>query len=443
MSSNSASATSPAPGVPETSESAEPPESTEEPYPHQHTTQYWEKWRGVFTGIVRRGLEGMVLLVAIQYFHAGEFHKAWLAAAVSVGQLLSPLSVYLAARLGLPVARALALLFAASGVALLISALFENLHLYFAGVMLSVPLISMSATLVTELWRQNVPDLKRGFLFSSVSERGSLGGLAATVLMAVWIGGQLERYRAVFAVIALCLFGAAYCFARIPSRALERPRRHPWAGLAWLWKDRTFGYVCATWMLMGIANLAILPLRMEYVANEDKSVGLGYDAWIVLLLIQIVPGLVRFISAHFWGRMFDNANFIVLRIVLNLLFAFNMLLFFQDQFWVQILAAVCFGLGEGGGEIAWSLWVTKFSPPNRTAEYMGVHVFLTGLRGVIAPQIVYSLLAPLGMRTITYVTMGMILVASAMLLPLLSMGRRMAAEQNALRSASENPVPGP
>jgi len=296
---------------------------------------------------------------------------------------------------------------------------------------------------VTELWRQNVPDLKRGVLYSSVSERGSLGGLAATVLMAVGIGTQLERYRVVFALLALCLFGAACCFARVPSRALERPRRHPWAGLTWLWRDRAFGYVCAAWMLMGIANLAIMPLRMEFVANEDPGVGLGYDAWIVLMLIQIVPGIVRFLSARFWGRMFDGANFIALRIVLNLLFGLNMLLFFQDQFWMQILAAVCFGLGEGGGEIAWSLWVTKFAPANRTAEYMGVHVFLTGVRGVLIPQIVYSLLVPLGMRTITLVLLGLLLVASAMLLPLWSMGRRMAAEQNALRSVAENPVPGP
>lgn len=397
-------------------------------YPHQAVTQYWEKWRGACMGIVRRGLEGLVLLVAIQYFEAGEYQKAWLAAAVSVGQLFSLFMIHFIALLRLPVAKATSIFFLLGAMGLGAAASIEDFRVFFFGVMLGVPMIAMTAPLITSIWRQNIPDLQRGYLFSSVSERSSMGGLLASIILALWIGQDLYKYRPAFGLLAVALAFSSYCMFRIPSQPLDRPRRNPLGGLAWLWKDPRFGYCCAAWMVMGLSNLSILPLRMEYVAS--KSVGLEYNAWLVLVLVQIVPGIARFVSAHFWGRLFDTTNFIALRIALNLLFAFNMLLFFVPNVWVQVAASICFGLGEGGGEIAWNLWVTKFAPPERTAEYMGVHVFLTGLRGLAAPMLAYSLLAPLGMRAITLVCFGLILAACAMLVPLLPMGRRMQAAQN-------------
>ncbi|MBE7463686.1 MAG: MFS transporter [Planctomycetes bacterium] len=420
--------------------SAEHPPQTDPEYPHQAVTTRWEKHRGASLGIVRRGLEGLVLLVAIQYFDAGDTSKAWLAAAGSVGQLSSLLFVHLIARLGLPVARAMGLLLAGAAAGIGVAASVEDFRFYFAGLLFGVPLVSVCAPLVTALWRQNIPDLQRGYLFSNVSERGSLGGLVASIVLALWIGDELARYRPVFAVLAGCLGFAAYCCFRIPSKPLEKPTKHFASILAWLWKDKRFGYVCATWMIMGVANLAILPLRVEYVASAE--LGLHYDAWLVLCLVQIIPGIARFVSAHFWGRLFDSTNFIVLRILLNMFFGFNMLLFFHDQVWVQVLASICFGLGEGGGEIAWSLWVTKFAPPERTAEYMSVHVFLTGLRGIAAPLVVYALLQPLGLRTITLICFGMIAGSCVLLLPLLALGRRMQAEERANRARAENPVGG-
>ncbi|NDF01570.1 MAG: hypothetical protein EB034_25395, partial [Verrucomicrobia bacterium] len=48
------------------------------------------------------------------------------------------------------------------------------------------------------------------------------------------------------------------------------------------------------------------------------------------------------------------------------------------------LGAVIFGVSNAGGDVAWSLWVTKFAPPERVADYMSVHTFFTGVRGVAA-----------------------------------------------------------
>ena len=56
------------------------------------------------------------------------------------------------------------------------------------------------------------------------------------------------------------------------------------------------------------------------------------------------------------------------------------------------VAAVCFtlraigqGLHQGGGSLAWTLGHLDFSRRHDAELYMGVHVTLTGLRGLIAP----------------------------------------------------------
>jgi hypothetical protein len=49
------------------------------------------------------------------------------------------------------------------------------------------------------------------------------------------------------------------------------------------------------------------------------------------------------------------------------------------------VSAVIQGLAFGGGVLAWNLGHLDFAPAHRASEYMGVHVTLTGLRGLIAP----------------------------------------------------------
>jgi len=49
--------------------------------------------------------------------------------------------------------------------------------------------------------------------------------------------------------------------------------------------------------------------------------------------------------------------------------------------------------------LAWNLGHQHFAPPNRDAEYMGVHVTLTGVRGLLGPLLaveIYRRLAPVG-----------------------------------------------
>ena len=74
------------------------------------------------------------------------------------------------------------------------------------------------------------------------------------------------------------------------------------------------------------------------------------------------------------------------------------------------------GFGTGGANIAWNLWVTKIAPTGKESDYMGVHMFLTGLRGSSAPFLGYLLVKPLGFTGISMVSTFFILTATIIFL---------------------------
>jgi hypothetical protein len=93
----------------------------------------------------------------------------------------------------------------------------------------------------------------------------------------------------------------------------------------------------------------------------------------------------------------------------------------------MIAAAVVFGISNAGGAVARSLWVTKFAAPERVADYMSVHTFFTGLRGGVAPVVAFQLVAHWSVAQISWLSVGLILAATALLIPELKFGKKARA----------------
>ena len=55
--------------------------------------------------------------------------------------------------------------------------------------------------------------------------------------------------------------------------------------------------------------------------------------------------------------------------------------------WLLFLAISIRALAMAGGSIGWTLGHLDYAPPGQAGRYMGVHVTLTGLRGLVAPGI--------------------------------------------------------
>ena len=126
-----------------------------------------------------------------------------------------------------------------------------------------------------------------------------------------------------------------------------------------------------------------------------------------------------------WGHLFDRMNFFALRITLNIGFAIGILTFFtSESFSGMVVGAVVFGISNAGGDVAWSLWVTKFAPPGRVADYMSAHTFLTGVRGVIAPVAAFYAVGEVPLLWLAIFNGGLILIATAMLIPEIKFGKK-------------------
>jgi MFS family permease len=165
---------------------------------------------------------------------------------------------------------------------------------------------------------------------------------------------------------------------------------------------------------MGFANLTMFPLRVEYLSNTRY--GLNLSATDIALLTSIIPNVARLCFSRAWGRLFDRMDFLTLRAILNTGFMLGILSFFTGTGWPGLTAgAILFGISNAGADVAWTLWVTKFAPPGRVTEYMAVHTFLTGLRGIVAPFAAFYLASHAGIGP-TAIAMALMILAASLIL---------------------------
>ena len=207
--------------------------------------------------------------------------------------------------------------------------------------------------------------------------------------------------------------------AATPSQPLDRvdgERNRPWPHFHLVATDRRLRLTLGAWMLMGFGNLMLLPLRVEYLANPGY--GIAADASLIALLTITVPSVCRLLSLPLFGVVFDRLSFFASRIAVNLLFALYVAAFFTGTSTAGLLVgAVVLGIASAGGDLMWSLWVIKFAPPDRVADYMGLHTFFTGVRAVLAPLIAFVVIQHVSLTAVAIAAAAMMVLSALVLLP--------------------------
>ena len=391
-------------------------------------TYRYDLWRGLFEGVLSAGIQTFALLIAIRYYNAGEGFKSLIAAAPFMGMILSLPLVHYTSGKTLKKSWCSAGPSVLTGVCLFVSAWIPSLEVY--TLMIVIGYISRSAILpfLTSVYSDNYPHDKRAAYFSKplllTVASSALFGIAGSSVLEI----NIAYYSWVFTVVGICALAKAWAISSMPSQMIEKsPHDHPFGNLEYTIKDREFGYVLLTWFIMGFANLWVLPLRVDYVASS--TYGIEASPLIVALIITIIPETIRFLFIPFWARLFDRMNFIVLRMILNVLFGTGIALFFISKNLLIIgTGSALIGLAFAGGSIAWALWVTKYAPPEKVSAYMSVHVCLTGIRGTIGPMIGYWTAAQVGATMTGWISCGLMILATIMLLPEIKHGRKKMLE---------------
>ena len=368
-------------------------------------------------GVLETAGATFLILIAERWFNSGPGVKSVLQASSSVGLLLTPLVLEWAARRRCGAAQSAARMFRVAALAVLVAALApqDSVWLFVAGCVGAFMCVAGASPLFASMYETNYRADRRGDLFS----RNVVVRILASVAFA-WAGGwwlkeDISRWPWILAAYAVALLVAAECLRRSPPVKVETSEgTHPLRAFAHVKSDRVFRWTLVSWMLMGFANLAMLALRVEYLAAEEY--GLKLDATTVALLTSILPNAARLLCTRVWGRLFDRVNFFTLRIVLNTGIMLGILSFFTGTGTIGLyLGAVIFGISIAGADVAWSLWVTKVAPPGLASEYMTVHTFLTGVRGVIAPFAAFYMAAHFGIAVTAFAMAALIVVASLVL----------------------------
>jgi MFS family permease len=352
--------------------------------------------RSPFIGLIEAGWLTFGLTIATKVYDAPDYGKALIAAAFAIGLLVTPLTLYLLSFTRLKIATLCALILASASAFLVVSAIADTFWPFAFGLIFSQIFASQQSTFLIRIHSENYPSRTRGTRLSLVFSIASLSGALAAFFGGSYLDNNIEEYKGVILVMCAALLISALITYRIPSRELGADAHDsPFRNLSLAWTDKLFGKLLFAWMLMGIGNLMIIPLRIEYLANP--LYGINATVLEIATITFIIPAIVRILSTGFWGYLFDRTNFIVLRTVLNTCFFISItLFFFTDNKTIMAVSAVFMGLGMGGGNIAWNLWVTKVAPPDKISAYMSVHTGLTGIRGIAAPFMGFALIAAFG-----------------------------------------------
>jgi len=380
------------------------------------STYQRERGRALFGGILETAASTYLLFIAVRHYQAGDIAKSLLSSSVSAGLLLAPLVVHATSLLRWRAAQTAVAIFALAGACFFLAALLPTAWGMVLFSSLALTVIAASVPLATQMIQDSYPEKLRGRLFShAIAIR--VAAAAGFSFFAGWfLGADAARSVETLLIFSAACWASAWCLSGCHSEVLPlKVVPHPLAALRVLRGDPQFQWTLGCWMLMGFGNLMMNPLRVEVLANPKH--GHNLSSTDISLLLIVIPNAMRLVLSPLWGWCFDRMNFFLFRILLNLSFASAIGSFFLAGEWGGwITGAVLYGLAFSGGDIAWNLWVTKFAPPSKTADYMATHTFLTGIRGVLAPGVAFWIASHVSVVFSAILAASLIVLASLLLL---------------------------
>ncbi len=371
----------------------------------------WDCVRGGLSGIVETGYGGFALIVAIGVFQAPDTVKGIIAAAGPLGLLFNPVSLSLFSRTGFTASQLTSWIAYASGISFLVASFAGSLIGFLIPACFAFALAAQAMPLLVQVWTYNYPSNKRG-AYLSISMMVNVAAAFAFSVIGGWIlDADIYSYRWVFLGISIAYLLTGVAVSRIPSPPVKKgSAENPLRNLGYAIEDKKFGILLVSWMFLGFGNLMVLPLRVEYLLQPEY--GIVASKLTVMMVTIGIPAAFRFLTSRIWGYLFDQLDFMLLRIVLNAMIMLSIILFLTtSNMWMIYSSAAVLGTAMAGANISWSLWVTKFAKPERASSYMSVHTFTTGFRGILAPFLGFYLISGMGATNTAIVGSSLVFIS--------------------------------
>ncbi len=230
------------------------------------------------------------------------------------------------------------------------------------------------------------------------------GTVGITALGATLLSGR-PGYQLMFPLAGLVGALAIWFFNHLPEpkpASNDGARFNLWEGITTMVTDYRFGLYLVGFFICGFGNLFQLPLIPMF------QVELGITHGQVGLLVAVGAGT----SALFyviWGRMMDRFNPFIAVVLAFTATGLAPLIFANSHGMPGLmLGSILLGLGNPGIDLAWLNAVMDFTGRDGIPRYSAVHMFMVGIRGLIAPFISTWLLHTLTLRQNFYTAAGII-----------------------------------
>lgn len=250
-------------------------------------------------------------------------------------------------------------------------------------------------TLRAAIWRANFPRHVRATITGRIAVTYSILMAVTAALIGLAMEWRAEAWRMLFPASALLGLLAAWRYRRFTVRGHGRLLREEAAergdggvriadALDVLRRDVWYRRYMLTMFLFGSGNLMVIALLVVILTEQ-----LGAPRFVQVLITTTVPLLAVALLTPFWARRLDRVHILDYRAKHSWMFVLALGLFVPgailgriELFWA---GALVLGAAFAGGKLGWNLGHNDFASDGRSTLYMGIHVSLTGVRGLIAP----------------------------------------------------------
>ncbi|TVS10126.1 MAG: MFS transporter [Wenzhouxiangella sp.] len=251
-------------------------------------------------------------------------------------------------------------------------------------------------TLRAAIWRANFPRHVRGQITGRITVIYSVIIALTAAFIGILISIWPEAWRVLFPLAGLLGLLAARRYRRVRIRRGGRLQRQELsqrasrrggqfrAGLQILGSDRWYRRYMLTMFVFGSGNLMVIALLVILLTDQ-----FGFSRFNQVMITTTLPLLTLAVFTPIWARRLDAVHILDYRARQAWAFVLALGLFtiaagagLSWLFWVGSLAL---GAAFAGGKLGWNLGHNDFASDDQSTLYMGIHVTLTGIRGLLAP----------------------------------------------------------
>lgn len=338
-------------------------------------------------------------------------------------------------------------------IALLGVALATSTLAFAVPVVVSIALATAIIPALNALYQTNYSDRERGRIYGWVVSITALATIAGSLAAGALMDVHADYYRLIYPLAGLLGLGGIYSYYRIVHRtkqavitASPRPSlripggpgevlgvmsdwlrevggamKNPLRGTVTLFReDPDFFRFEVAYMVYGLAFMLLQPVFPIFLVDEIKvhysqaAIARGFVFWGVISL-----------AAPLFGRLLDRWNAVVLSTIgFAILVLAPLGLALSHSIWPVYGSFAIWGLGLAPIQIAWTMGPILFARNRDAATYMGVHVTMVGVRGLVGNPLGLLLLETVGSR-VAFGVASALFALSAILMWRLN--RRMAA----------------